>query len=149
MGRVWWTALRHKPAYAVLLLTLPLTSACGSGADEVALSTSATVAGSDTMPASAQPAPPVSGSAKAPGSPSAAPPAAPSTPLDVVGTVSVNQGDCLLFTPGDMARSWVLTGAVETLQPSHRYTLTGTLEAVRPECPQGQTFVVTQVEPVR
>ena len=83
-----------------------------------------------------------------PGTPASSAVSVPATPLDVVGTVSVKQGDCLLFTPCDMARSWVLTGAIGTLQPSHRYTLTGTLGAVRPECPQGQTFEVTQVQPV-
>ena len=132
----------------MVLLALSLTSACGQASEEPAPTTSPSAAGpsqSTSRVAPTSPSPSVSSST---GSPSSGKASVPATPLDVVGTVSVKQGDCLLFTPGDMARSWVLTGAIETLQPSHRYTLTGTLGPIRPECPQGQTFDVTQVEPV-
>lgn len=71
--------------------------------------------------------------------------------LSVLGTVSVRQGDCLLFTPGDQVGSWVLVGdAAKDLQPGKGYTIEGVLAEDSPEgCPQGQGFTVDKATPAR
>lgn len=71
---------------------------------------------------------------------------APSLPGPVLGTVSARQGECLLFTPGDMAGTWVLTGAIDGLEPGDQVEVTGMLSDVMdPKCPQGVPMKVTKV----
>lgn len=66
-------------------------------------------------------------------------------PMPITGTVSAREGQCLLFTPGDMAVTWVLKGQVEGLQPGDRVEISGSLSDVMdPACPQGQTVTVTK-----
>lgn len=120
----------------MLLVAVALTSACGSPPSDRASGAEVSSPIVSTPTASA---------AQARGAAASPAVASPAGPREVLGTVSVRQGNCLLFTPGDMAQSWVLTGAIDSLKPSHGYTLTGTLGPIDPACPQGPTFVVTEV----
>ncbi len=63
--------------------------------------------------------------------------------MTVQGTVSAQVGACLLFTPGDMATSWVLVGTVAGLAPGDRVEVSGTLGSARLDgCGQGPPFQV-------
>lgn len=127
--------------YAAPLLALTLAVGCGSGN-----TTSSPSAGSASGAA-----PSASGAATGPAQPkpSLSPGAGPrGIPTTIVGTVSVRQGSCLLFTPGDMAQSWVLTGAIDGLKPGKGYTLEGQLmEDATATCPQGPEFQVRRAVP--
>lgn len=68
--------------------------------------------------------------------------------LTVQGTVSARVGGCLLFTPGDMATSWVLVGAIDGLTPGQMVDVTGVLgSAPPPGCDQGPAFTVASARP--
>lgn len=139
--------------YAVLLLALPLTAACGAGSDAADPSPQATTSATAGLPTGAP------GSTSVPGANATPTPgpvspdptstsAARARPISIVGTVSVQQGQCLLFTPGDMAESWVLSGAIEGLTPGEGYTLEGVMDDTPDkDCPQGPTFIVTSAAP--
>lgn len=71
------------------------------------------------------------------------------TPIEVTGTVSAVKDGCLLFTPGDMAESWVLIGQTRALKPGDRVRLTGVrIDTEQQGCPMGLPFDVRSVERV-
>lgn len=142
---------RHPLGLGLVGAALSLALAgCGSGAEEAGQSASASV-----VQPSGTISPPQS-----PASPSAGPitpkpslstePGARARPQTVLGTVSVKLGECLLFTPGDMAESWVLSGSTEGMTVGHGYTIEGSMDDQRnPACPQGPTFIVSSFTPAR
>ncbi len=141
----------EKTWYAVpLAVALALLGGCGGGdgTRPAGSPTSATT----TIPSASAPvenptdqAKPTSGSTPTLGTGPRA------VPIEILGTVSVRQGDCLLFTPGDRAESWVLLGEAATdLQPGKGYTLKGAMDdSGAPGCPQGPAFLVSQATPAR
>lgn len=149
--------------YAVPVLALALAAGCGSAGDTGASPTASPSAASPTTTSGpgAGPSSTTGPSATAQGptsSPTAGPitpkpslstePGARARPQSVLGTVSVKEGDCLLFTPGDMAESWVLVGSTEGLTPGKGYTLEGAMDdQLNPACLQGPTFIVSSWTP--
>jgi hypothetical protein len=148
--------------YAAPLLALALTTGCGSGdASDPASSGPDPGASATGSPGAALPTggtggtggtrPPGANATSTPGPVSPDPTstsAARARPISILGTVSVRQGECLLFTPGDMAESWVLTGATEGLAPGKGYTLDGVMDDTpSATCPQGPVFIVTSAQP--
>lgn len=106
---------------------------CGSDAPEPLDPTSATLAPSESVPSSDP----------TPSTPTPSNPGARARPVTVQGTVSALQGGCLLFTPGDMAESWVLVGKTAGLRPGDRVELQGVMIDTEQEgCPQGLPFDV-------
>jgi hypothetical protein len=70
-----------------------------------------------------------------------------STPVTVQGTVSAREGECLYFTVGDMAESWVLTGRTDGLSPGDQVELTGAvIDTPDPACRDAMPFDVLEVE---
>lgn len=67
-----------------------------------------------------------------------------SEPMSVPGTVSARRGDCLYFTAGDMAQSWVLVGKTSGLRPGDQVEVDGRLSNTPdPACEDAVPFTVT------
>ena len=132
-----------------LLLSVGVTG-CGAGGSEHPPSAPLTEASpAPSSPSPSSPSPTGSASMASPDPYVTSP--GPSSgsrarPITVVGTVSTKQGSCLLFTPGDMAESWVLTGDVAAgLTVGEGYELTGVMDDTPvPGCDQGPGFIVTR-----
>ena len=138
----------HRPLVVATLLGLLVLGGCAEDPAEAAATGSAT--------RSPTPAGPTTRTTK-PARPRAAPTTTRTTPratpppadgggerFTVQGTVSARVGGCLLFTPGDMATSWVLVGATAGLAPGQMVDVTGVLgPAPPPGCDQGPAFTVS------
>lgn len=164
-------AARRRPSAAHLAvglgLGLVLLAGCGSGSDSSDASSAGSAMPSTRTSATAGATATPSGTAGGTGtaapqpssaSPTAGPippkpslstePGARARPQTVLGTVSVRQGDCLLFTPGDMAESWVLTGSTDGMQPGKGYTIEGAMDdQPNPACMHGPSFIVSSFTP--
>lgn len=131
-------------AYAVCTLALSLTAACGSGGEAAPDADGATASPKGSAPS---PSPSTADGRVLPMTPSPDG-AARAITREVLGTVSARQGECLLFTPGDMAETWVLAGATTGLEVGEGYTLTGAMDdTTNAACPQGPTFIVSASAP--
>lgn len=147
---------RMASAAAGALLALGCLAGCGSGdADPADSAAGASLTGPAGVP-TAQTASPLQPTANEsissdtpPPSTTTPSPGARATPIEVTGTVSAVKDGCLLFTPGDMAESWVLIGKTKGLKPGDRVRLGGVrIDTEQEGCPMGLPFDVSSVERV-
>jgi hypothetical protein len=123
---------RRATTMLVSALALSALAACGSG-------TSTT---GQTNPTPSVPSTP----AASPSANKTFPPEIGETPQTVTGTVSAVKDGCVLFTPGDMAKTWVLVGDTAALKAGDQIEVSGRLSDVMdPNCPQGLRFLLTKV----
>jgi hypothetical protein len=134
------TAPRHALVVAGTLGAVLLTGCAGGGSIPGGpTSTASSSASSSASAGSATPSPGPSTARKK----AADPAPVEGERMTVQGTVSAQVGACLLFTPGDMATSWVLVGTVAGLAPGDRVEVSGTLGSARLDgCGQGPPFQV-------
>ncbi len=143
----------HRPLVVATLLGLLVLGGCAEDPAEAAATGSATRSPTPagpttrtTKPARPRAATTTTRTTRRSTTPRATPPPADGggERFTVQGTVSARVGGCLLFTPGDMATSWVLVGATAGLAPGQMVDVTGVLgPAPPPGCDQGPAFTVS------